>query len=95
MKYEWDLMKAAANRRKHLVDFEDAIDAVEDPQRLEEVDDRHDYGEERARIIGMAASDVLFVVTTMRGPETCRIISARKATRHEQTRYYAGDREPW
>jgi uncharacterized membrane protein YbhN (UPF0104 family) len=26
---------------------------------------------------------------------TCRIISARRATRHEQDRYYADDRETW
>ena len=34
-------------------------------------------------------------VVTLRGEDTCRIISARKATRHEQDRYYAGDRETW
>lgn len=37
----------------------------------------------------------LFVVTTLRGDRTCRIISARRATRHEQDRYYEGDREAW
>src|SRR5882724_4477866 len=32
-------------------------------------------------------------VITLRGEDSCRIISARKATRREQDRYYAGHRE--
>jgi uncharacterized DUF497 family protein len=39
--------------------------------------------------------NILFVVTTTRGDETCRIISARRATRYEQDRYYTSDREAW
>jgi uncharacterized DUF497 family protein len=77
------------------VDFADAIAALEDANRLEEIDTRFEYGEERIQIIGMARGDVLFVVVTLRGEDSCRIISARKATRHEQDRYYAGDRETW
>jgi uncharacterized DUF497 family protein len=46
-------------------------------------------------VIGMAQGRILFVVMTMRGEEVCHIISARTATRHEQDRYYAGDREGW
>ena len=95
MEYEWDAAKAAENRRRHGIDFLDSIAAIEDLNRLEEVDTRQDYGEERKRIIGMAVGSVLFVVTTFRGDRTCRIISARRATRHEQDRYYAGDREAW
>ncbi len=95
MDYEWDHAKAALNRRQHGVDFTDAIAALEDPNRLEEIDAQFQYGEERIRIIGMARGKVLFVVTTLRGEDTCRIISARKATRHEQDRYYAGDHETW
>lgn len=87
MDYEWDDAKAAANRAKHGIDFLDAIGALIDPRRLEEVDDRFVYGEERIRTIGMTRGNVLFVVTTMRGDD---IISARRATRHEQDRYYAG-----
>ena len=94
--YEWHRTKASENRRKHGVDFHDAIPALEDPDRLEETDDRHAYDEQRTMVIGMALkSRVLFVVTTSRSEDTCRIISARKATRNEQDRYYAGDREAW
>lgn len=95
MDYEWDAAKAAENFRKHGIDFVDSIAAVEDPNRLEEVDSRFDYGEERMRIIGMSIGNILFVVTTLRDKRTCRIISARRATRHEQDRYYANDHETW
>ena len=95
MEYEWDAVKAAENRRKHGIDLVDAIPAIEDPNRLEEVDDRADYREERIRVLGRAADNVLFVVTTLRCARTCRIISARRATRHERDRYYAENLEAW
>ena len=95
MHYEWDDGKAAANRLKHGVDFADAIAALEDASRLEEIDTRFEYGEERVQVIGMTRGNLLFVVVTLPDDETCRIISARMATRHEQDRYYAGDRETW
>ncbi|MGH7091797.1 MAG: BrnT family toxin [Stellaceae bacterium] len=94
MEYEWDNAKAAANLRKHGIEFRDAIAALEDPNRIEDVD-RSALGEERIDVIGMAMRRVLFVVTTLRSGNLCRIISARKATRDEQERYYARDRETW
>ena len=93
MDFEWDNAKAKSNLLKHGVDFLDSIEAVLDPNRLEGIDTTSDHGEERLNVIGMAHGRVLFVVTTLRGEDVCRIISARKATRHEQDRYYAGDRE--
>lgn len=95
VRYEWDDRKAALNFRKHDVDFEDAIVALEDPNRVEEVDTRFVYDEERIQIIGMAHSRVLFVIVMLPGEDACRIISARKATRHEQDRYYASNHETW
>ncbi len=92
MRYEWDNGKAAENLRKHGVDFTDAVAALEDRNRI---DTRFEYGEERVQVIGMAGGDVLFVIVTLRDEDRCKIISARKATRHEQDRYYAGDREAW
>jgi uncharacterized DUF497 family protein len=95
VQYEWDDVKAAANLRKHGVDFADAIAALEDTNRLEEIDTRFDYDEERIQVIGMAHGKVLFVIVTLPDEDTCRIISARKARRHEQDRYYTDDREAW
>jgi uncharacterized DUF497 family protein len=91
--YEWDIEKALQNQRKHGVDFNDTIAALNDPNRLEDFDGRFGYGEERTQIIGLTQGNVLFVVTTERGENLCRIISARRATRNEQNRYYAGDSE--
>ena len=88
VQYEWDNGKVAENLHKHGVDFANAIAALEDPNRLEEIDTRFEYSEERIQVIGMVRGDVLFVIVTLRG-------SARKATRHEQDRYYAGHRETW
>jgi len=95
MFYEWDDAKSADNLRKHGVAFVDAVLAIEDEKSIEDVDDRCNYGEERIQTIGMSRDRVLFVVTTQRGPDTCRIISARKATRNEQVRYNANLRQTW
>lgn len=95
VEYEWDAAKAAENRRKHGIGFGDSIPALQDPNRLEEIDERLEYGEERVQVIGMAIGKVLFVVTTWRGARTCRIISARRATRHEEDQYYANHSEAW
>jgi uncharacterized protein len=95
VEYEWDNRKAASNLREHGVDFRDAIAALEDPNRLENIDMRFNHGEERIQVIGMAKGRVLFVVATMPDEEVCHIISVGKAVRHEQDRYYEGDVESW
>jgi uncharacterized protein len=41
--YGWDNGKGAENLRNHGVDFADAIAALEDPNRLEEIDTRFEY----------------------------------------------------
>ncbi|MBT9556557.1 MAG: BrnT family toxin [Myxococcales bacterium] len=86
MRYEWDSAKAASNVMKHRVTFEDAVLALQDPERLEEINDV-DYGEVRLRTWGLVISRVLLVVTTERTSDVCRIISARKATRDETKNY--------
>jgi uncharacterized DUF497 family protein len=90
MDFEWDSEKAEANWRKHHVDFELAAQVFFDPHRIEKPDAGHDCGEERWQTIGMAASSaILMVVYTERGMtgEIIRLISARKANRHEQKAY--------
>jgi uncharacterized protein len=54
---------------------------------LETPDDRRDYGEERITALGIAQGFELFVVYTMRSRNR-RIISARRASRHERETYY-------
>ena len=84
--YECDEEKRRSNLAKHGVDFQDAVRVFQDPARIERLDDRFEYGEERLQIIGRVQDQVPFVACT-EGPDTCRIISARKATRREQEAY--------
>ena len=86
--YEWDEAKAAENLAKHGVSFAGAARALDDPHKIEWVDQRFDYGEERIQSLCMYRGIVLFVVTVMRGDNVCRIISARKATRREEEKYF-------
>ena len=95
VRYEWNADKAAANLCKHRIGLADAIIALRDPHRLETVDDRFAYGEERIQVIGSARRGILFVVIVAPDEDTQRIISARKATRHEQDHYYRRDDTSW
>lgn len=85
--FEWDDAKAAANYAKHGVSFRRACLVFSDACGIAEYDDRYDYGETRFTRIGMVEGTLLFVAYTERG-ERIRIISARRATRHEQDDYY-------
>ncbi len=85
--FEWDDVKAAANFRKHDASFEQAACAFRDPFAVEWIDERAVYGEERVILLGMSGGQILSVVYTERG-EHLRIISARRATKHEKDIYY-------
>ena len=80
--WEWDDEKADENYTKHGISFEFAKSVFKDPLAIERIDDRHDYDEERFILIGMAETDILFVVYTER-EERIRLISARRATKQE------------
>ena len=85
VRFEWDDAKAEHNRRKHGVAFDVASEAFNDPNGFEVADD--DPDEERWKLIGMTASGILVVISTERG-HRIRIISARRAKRHEQDDYH-------
>ncbi len=84
---EWDNAKAAENWRRHGATFQQGAKALRDPFAVEWIDDREDYGEERINLLGMCEGVILHVTYTQRSERT-RIISARRATRHEQDHYY-------
>ena len=86
MVFEWDGRKNAVNLAKHGIDFADAARMFEGPV-LERLDDREDYGETRIAAVGLVEGRELFIVYTVRG-ENRRIISARKANRHERQAYH-------
>ena len=87
MRFEWDGRKASLNERKHGVSFDLASLVFGDLNRTEEIDDVISYDEERLITTGAAAGKLLTVTYTLRA-ETIRIISARKATKHEQQNYH-------
>jgi uncharacterized DUF497 family protein len=89
MEFEWDEQKAARNARKHAVSFRFAARVFLDPRRLEWADNRAPYGEPRWITIGLVEGFEIAVVYALRG-ETVRLISARKAQRHEREDYWNG-----
>ena len=89
--FEWDEDKNASNYAKHGVPFEQAELVFKDLFAVGKYDDRADYGEDRYTIIGMVEDVLIFVAYTERD-DRVRIISARRATPHEQDDYYRQDR---
>jgi len=85
--FEWDDDKAKSNLAKHGISFEAGRRVFDDAFSFG-FPDAGDAGDEiRYVMVGMANGVLLTVVYTERGERT-RIISARKATRHEQREYY-------
>ena len=51
-------------------------------------DDRDEYGEDRWIATGWLTDIVVVIVFTEPDPQTIRVISMRKASRHERERFY-------
>jgi len=82
---QWDPEKAAANLRKHGVDFADAETALHDEMAMTMPDD--DPEERRFVTVATdALGRLLVVVYEWRGDDV-RLISARKANRSERRQY--------
>lgn len=88
MRFEWDPQKAAANLRKHGVSFDEAATVFDDPTFITVVDDEHSLDEERYITIGLSSQARLLMIAHTERIGNIRIISARKATGHEE-RFYA------
>jgi len=90
VEFEWDPAKAKTNLLDHKVPFLMACEVFKDSSALERLDVSTDYGEERWIVLGRVEQAILFVVYTQRG-QRIRLISARRANRDEQRRYWTGD----
>jgi uncharacterized DUF497 family protein len=90
VRFEWHEAKNRNNKIKHGIDFEMALLVFGDPNCVSFVE-RVANGEERWHAIGSIEHVIVIVVVhTYReeGPEeVIRIISARRATRHERNLY--------
>lgn len=89
MKFEWDPAKAASNKRKHGVSFEEASECFRDPLAL--ILNEPQYPERLILIGASQKSRVVFTVYVERAIATIRIISARLATANERRKYEEGD----
>jgi hypothetical protein len=97
MRYEWDERKNLENQRKHGgISFELAALVFEDEQCLIGKDRVDETGEQRWIALGAVsieaeAKAVLVAIHAYRenrnGEEIVRIISARRAEKHERRRY--------
>ena len=87
LEFEWDPLKAATNRQKHGVEFQEAITAFADPHSITIPDPEHSIEEARFVLIGRSAIRRLLVVVHLERGERIRLISARLATRRERQIY--------
>ena len=89
IRFEWDKSKAALNRRKHGVSFEEAQTVFYDEHAIEFFDPDHSDREDRFIMLGVSFTLRLLVVChcVREAPSVIRIISARRATRHEAKQY--------
>jgi len=88
----WDSGKALLNIAKHGVTFEQASTVFLDPLALTVFDQEHSQTEERWFTLGVARGGKLLALAHTYQPSSptgaqVRIISARKATRHEREMY--------
>lgn len=86
MELEWDEKKRLTNFRKHGFDFEDCVHLFRGPVETW-LDVRFDMGEPRFRAVGMLDNRVVAVAYTERH-DVIRIISMRKASKHEEAYYF-------
>jgi len=90
--FEWDENKAQLNLRNHKISFEEAKTVFNDSMLVTFLDENHSDYEERFISIGVSSnSRLLLVVHTEQesGGDTVliRIISSRKALKHERRAY--------
>lgn len=89
LSFEWDKSKATMNLKKHGVSFEEAKSAFSDERAKLIADPDHSEDEDRFILLGYSSRMRLLVVChCYRTDESIiRIISARKASRHEAASY--------
>jgi hypothetical protein len=93
VKFEWDLKKAAVNRKRHHVSFDEAIEVFYDSQAVEGIDwDHSTADEQRFFVIGLSTRRLLYVVYCERrqleeNEIVVRIIHARKAEKEHRDLY--------
>jgi hypothetical protein len=90
--FEWDEKKNLLNKKKHGISFEEAQTVFIDENGLLIHDPDHSDEEDRFILLGLSSSLRALVVCHCyrKRNEIIRILSARKATRSEQKKYWEG-----
>ena len=86
MKCQWDEAKNKKNVLRHGIDFNDVPSMFLGPM-VTFLDNRKDYGEDRWIGIGILKTILAVVVFTEPDDDTIRIVSTRKALKHEEQIY--------
>ena len=73
--------------QQHGIDFADVPNLFAGEMVILE-DDRYEYGERRFLAFGLLFGRLIAVAYTERGEDVIRLISARKASKHEAKQYY-------
>lgn len=93
MRFEWNPDKDRINRHKHGVSFDTVRRVFDDPLQIS-VPERVVESEQRWHTVGSVGGVPLLLVahtvSMTDNEEVIRIVSARKATRHERKRYEQG-----
>ncbi|MDQ3701604.1 MAG: BrnT family toxin [Chloroflexota bacterium] len=84
---EWDPRKADSNARNHGVTFQEAAVALTHQQAYTKPTPQIKGGEVRELTFAPGADDRLLAVAHTRRGNNVRIISARRASRRERSRY--------
>jgi len=84
--FEWDDTKAFSNKKKHGISFEEASTAFGDELSIT-IEDMNSNEENRLILIGKSLQFKTLVVVHIEKTDIIRIISARKATKKEQSFY--------
>lgn len=88
--FQWDQRKNNENIRKRHISFKEALTVFYDTDARVIFDMDHSADEDRFIILGFSNLIRLLVVCHCYPNNTIRIISARKATRHEMQQYSQG-----
>ena len=84
LEFEWGAPKAALNKKKHGVTFEEAATVFGDFLAAIFDDEAHSDEEPRKIIIGQSDQDRLLLVSFTERDDGIRIISARRASKRER-----------
>jgi uncharacterized DUF497 family protein len=87
VKVAWDEAKNRANQRKHGISLEEAGELFRGDDYVEMFDEEHSVVEDRFIAIGPIRRGLVLIVWTERDENTIRIVSARWATKNEQSLY--------